>query len=182
MATHNLKEALVTELRDLLDAERQIRKGLKKMAGKASDPDLKKALEDHMEETEEQVERLEQTFEALGQKARGKHCPGIAGILEEAEEMLEEADSPELRDAVLIAGAQKVEHYEIAAYGTVCTWAEQLELETVDLLRKTLEEEKETDAKLTKFAQHLNLQVAAGLGAVGGGGDLSRVLTRSIPS
>lgn len=160
MATHNLKDAFVAELRDLLDAERQINKGLKKMARKASDPDLKEAFEEHMEETEQQLERLEQTFQALGEKARGKHCPGIAGILQEAEEMLEEAASSEVTDAVLIAGAQKVEHYEIAAYGTLCTWAEQLDLEseTVDLLKKTLEQEKATDAKLTQFAQHVNVQ------------------------
>jgi ferritin-like metal-binding protein YciE len=160
MATNNLKDAFVAELRDLLDAERQINKGLKKMVRQASDSELKEAFEHHMDETEQQMERLKQVFEALGQKARGKHCPGIAGILEEAEEMLEDAGSDELTDALLIAGAQKVEHYEIAAYGTLCTWAEQLELESeiVDLLRQTLEEEKETDAKLTKFAQQINLQ------------------------
>jgi ferritin-like metal-binding protein YciE len=160
MATNNLKDAFIAESRDLLDAERQIGRGLKKMARQASDPDLKEAFEMHMEETDQQVERLKQVFEGLGQKARGKHCPGIAGILQEAEEMLEEAGSPEVCDAMLIAGAQKVEHYEIAAYGTLCTWAEQLELdsEIVDLLRQTLDEEKETDAKLTKFAQHVNPQ------------------------
>ncbi len=160
MATHNLKDAFVAELRDLLDAEKQIDKALKKMARNASDPDLKEAFEEHLAQTEQQRERLEQVFEALGQKARGKHCTAVAGIIEEGEEALEKTDSPEVRDAMLIAGAQKVEHYEIATYGTLCTWAEQLELEaeTVELLKETLQQEKETDAKLTKLAQHVNRQ------------------------
>ena len=159
MATHNLKDAFVAELRDMLGAEKQITKGLRKMIRKASHEELKEAFEHHLEETEGQVERLEKALEAAGQKVRGKHCPGIAGIIEEGEEVIEQADSPEVLDAMLIAGAQKVEHYEIATYGTLCTWAEQLGLkQAAELLQENLRQEKETDAKLTKLAMTVNRQ------------------------
>jgi ferritin-like metal-binding protein YciE len=159
MSTHDLKDAFIAEMRDMLGAEKQINKALKKMSRKASNADLKAAFEEHLKQTEGQVERLMSALEAAGLKARAKHCPGIAGIIEEGEEVIEQADSPEVLDAMLIAAAQKVEHYEIATYGTLCTWGEQLGLsEPVELLKKTLQQEKATDEKLTKLAKKLNLQ------------------------
>lgn len=159
MATHDLKDAFVSELRDMLSAEKQITKGLRKMIRKASDPQLRQGFEHHLHQTEGQIERLEQAFELIDVKARAKHCPGIAGIIDEAEEIISEASEPEVLDAMLIAGAQKVEHYEIATYGTLCTWGEQLGLgRAVDLLKENLREEKETDEKLTQLAMQLNQQ------------------------
>lgn len=150
----NLEEAFVDELKDLLHAERQITKALPKMAKKAENPQLRKAFEEHLKQTEEQISRLEQVFELLGKPARTKKCEGMEGIIGEGKEVMQEAEE-DVVDAVLIAAAQKVEHYEIASYGTVCTWAEELgcEKQVIDLLRRTLSEEKETDEKLTKLAK-----------------------------
>ena len=159
MSTHSLKDAFVMEMRDMLGAEKQVNKALRKMVRKASHPELKAAFEEHLEQTEGQVERLEQALETVGLKPRAKSCPGIAGIIEESEEAIEEAESSEVLDAMLIAGAQKVEHYEIATYGTLCTWGEQLGLtDAVKLLKQTLKQEKETDEKLTKLAMAVNRQ------------------------
>lgn len=150
--TH-LEEAFVEELKDLLHAERQITKALPRMAKKADSPELKKAFEEHLKQTEEQIVRLEQVFELLGKPARAKKCEAMEGIIGEGKEVMQEAEEDVL-DAVLIAAAQKVEHYEIASYGTVCTWAEELNCDkkVVDLLKRTLSEEKETDERLTKLA------------------------------
>ena len=150
----NLEEAFVEELKDLLHAERQITKALPRMAKKAENPELRKAFEDHLKQTEEQIARLEQVFELLGKPARAKKCDGMEGIIDEGKEVMQEAEE-DVVDAVLIAAAQKVEHYEIASYGTVCTWAEELDCDrkVVDLLKRTLAEEKETDEKLTKLAK-----------------------------
>lgn len=159
MATHNLKDAFVAEMRDILGGEKQILKGLRKMKQKASNEDLKEAFEEHLYQTQGQIERLEQAFQSFDEKPRGKNCPGIAGIIQESEEIIEEADEPDVLDAMLIAGAQKVEHYEIATYGTLCTWGEQLGFdEAVELLKENLREEKETDEKLSELAQEVNLQ------------------------
>lgn len=163
MATmKNLEDALVDELRDILHAEKQLTRALAKMAKKASSEELREAFEEHREVTLEQIERLEKAFDVLGKAPRAKKCEGMFGILEEGKEHLEEDAEPSVLDAVMIADAQKAEHYEIASYGTVIAWAEQLgHNEIVRLLEQTLEEEKETDVKLTELAETLANQEAA---------------------
>jgi ferritin-like metal-binding protein YciE len=158
MSAANLEELFVHELRDVLDAEKQILKGLPKMARAAESEDLKAAFEEHKAVTEQHVERLEKIFESLGKAARGKHCPGMEGLLTEGEEMIKEQEKGPVLDAAMIGSAQKVEHYEIAAYGTLATYAKLLQMEeAVDLLGQTLDEEKETDEKLTQIASEINL-------------------------
>ena len=157
MAVKDLHDALLNEMRDMLSAEKQLTRALKKMARKASDEDLRDGFELHLEETQGQIELLEQAFDELEQKPRSKHCDGIAGIIDEAEHHIEEAEEGEALDAVLIAAAQKAEHYEIASYGTMCTWAKTLGFEKVEkLLHQILEQEKATDAKLTDMAMTIN--------------------------
>ena len=149
-----LQDLLIEQLRDLMYAERQIIKALPKMARKASSKELKAAFEEHLEETEGQVERLEQVFEQFDLGARGKRCEAMDGIIDEAKSLMEEEAEPPALDAGLIAAAQKVEHYEIATYGTVATWAKQLGYrEAARLLHETLEEEKQADQKLTSLAE-----------------------------
>ncbi|HET9704012.1 MAG TPA: ferritin-like domain-containing protein, partial [Vicinamibacterales bacterium] len=146
MAAHNLRDALVEEIRDLYNAEKQLVKALPKMAKGATSEELREALESHLDETENQVTRLERVFELLDEKPRGKHCAGMAGIVEEGAEKLQEDMEDMVLDACLIASAQKVEHYEMGAYGTVIAWAEALGLNEVrDVLNETLEEEKAAD-------------------------------------
>jgi ferritin-like metal-binding protein YciE len=154
MAGNNLREALVEEIRDLYNAEKQLTKALPKMAKGAVSDELREAFETHLEETEGQVSRLERVFELLDEKARGKHCAGMAGIVEEGSEKLQEDMEDAVLDASLIASAQKVEHYEISAYGTAIAWAEALELtDVVEVLQETLAEEKAADEKLTALAE-----------------------------
>lgn len=154
MAGNNLRDALVDEIKDLYNAEKQLVKALPKMAKAASSDELREAFETHLEETEGHVTRLEQVFELLDEKPRGKHCAGMAGIVEEGSEKLQEDMEDMVLDASLIGAAQKVEHYEICAYGTVSAWAEALGLnEVVELLNQTLEEEKAADEKLTALAE-----------------------------
>ena len=154
MSAENLREALVEEIRDLYNAEKQLVKALPKMAKGAESDELREAFESHLEETEGQVTRLERVFELLDEKARGKHCAGMAGIVEEGSEKLQEDIEGSVLDAVLIAAAQKVEHYEIGAYGTAIAWAEALGLnEVVEVLNETLEEEKAADEKLSALAE-----------------------------
>lgn len=164
MAGSNLREALVEEIKDLYNAEKQLIKALPKMAKGATNHELCDAFEAHREETEAQVTRLERVFELLDEKPRGRHCAGMAGIIEEGSEKLQEDLEGSVLDAVLIASAQKVEHYEIGAYGTAIAWAEALELdEVVEVLNKTLEEEKATDEKLSALAESgINEAAAAG--------------------
>jgi ferritin-like metal-binding protein YciE len=158
MSAANLEELFVHELRDVLDAEKQILKALPKMARAAESENLKAAFEEHKAVTEQQVERLEKIFESLGKAARGKHCPGMEGLLTEGEEMIKEQEKGPVLDAAMIGSAQKVEHYEIAAYGTLATYAKLLQMEeAVDLLGQTLDEEKETDEKLNQIASEINL-------------------------
>ncbi len=154
MEKNPLHEVFIDELADLYSAEKQLLKALPRMAKAANSDELREAFEQHLSETEEQVSRLEQAVEALGEKMKRKTCKAMEGLLEEAKEMMEEQkDSPAL-DAVLIAAAQKVEHYEIASYGTVCTWAELMgHDEALDLLQETLDEEKNTDERLTEIAE-----------------------------
>ncbi len=159
MAAHDLKDAFVAEMRDMLGAEKQITKGLRKMIRKASHQELKEGFEKHLEQTQSQIERLERALESLDQKPRAKHYTAMAGIIDEGEEVMDQAREPEVLDAMLIAAAQKVEHYEIATYGTLCTWGEQLGCqEAVEMLKQNLREEKETDQKLTQLAQKVNRQ------------------------
>jgi len=145
-----LRETFLEELADLYDAEKQLVKALPKMAKAAQNQQLKEGFEEHLGETEEHVNRLEQVFENIGERAKGKKCKAMKGLVEEGEELIKEKAG----DAALICAAQKVEHYEIAAYGSLKTWARMLEEnEAADLLEETLEEEKATDEKLTELAE-----------------------------
>lgn len=158
-----LHEAFVDELRDAYDAEKQLLKALPKMAKAASSEELRTAFMDHAEETRGQVERLEQVFAAIGEKVRGKHCDGMAGILEEGRAVMEEDLDPATLDACLIASAQRSEHYEIAAYGTLAAWAKAMgHSDAAELLNATLDEEKATDEKLNELAEGgINQQAAS---------------------
>lgn len=148
-----LEELFVETIKDIYYAEKKILKALPKMAKKATSPDLAAAFEAHIEETEGQVERLEQIFDLLGKAKRGKTCPAIDGIIEEGEEIMKEAEDDTVRDAGMLAAAQAVEHYEISRYGTLKAWAEKLGMdEAASLLDATLQEEKATDEKLTALA------------------------------
>jgi ferritin-like metal-binding protein YciE len=150
----NLREALVDEIRDIYNAEKQIVKALPKMIKGATSDELREAFESHLEETHGQVSRLERVFELLDEKPRGKHCAGMAGILEEGSETLEEDAEDAVMDACIIAGAQRVEHYEITAYGTVIAWSEALGLtEIAEVLGESLAEEKAADEKLSAIAE-----------------------------
>jgi ferritin-like metal-binding protein YciE len=159
----SMNALLVDELRDIYDAEKRLTKAIPKMAKKAENEELRSALEEHLQETQGQIARLEEAFEHLGEKAKGKPCAGMRGIIEEGEEhMSEDYEDDDLRDAVIIGSAQRVEHYEIAAYGTAIAHARLLEQEEiVRLLEETLEEEKATDARLTEIAESVvNLEAA----------------------
>jgi ferritin-like metal-binding protein YciE len=148
-----LNELFEETLKDVYFAENAILKALPKMAKQASNADLRSAFEGHTDETKGQVERLDKVFKLLGKKAEGKECPALKGLVEETEELIGEADKGAVLDAGLIGCAQAVEHYEIARYGTLCAWAEQLRMEdAVELLEETLEEEEATDEKLSELA------------------------------
>jgi ferritin-like metal-binding protein YciE len=151
-------------LRDVYYAEKAILKNLPKMARKASSEKLRSAFEAHIDQTEEQVARLEQIFEFIGKAPRGKRCPAIDGLAEEASEIMQEAKDDTVRDAGMLAAAQAVEHYEIARYGTLAAWAEKLGMsKAVKLLQTTLAEEKETDMKLSELAlSEINVEADAG--------------------
>jgi ferritin-like metal-binding protein YciE len=149
-----LHDAFIDELRDTYDAERQLTKALPKLAKAASNPQLREAFETHLQETQGQVERLEQVFASIGEKVRGKHCDGIAGIIEEGKSIMGEEFDDATMDACLIAAGQRAEHYEMAAYGTLVAWARAMgHEEAADLLQETLEEEKAADEKLTELAE-----------------------------
>jgi ferritin-like metal-binding protein YciE len=152
--TSTLHDAFIDELRDVYDAEKQITKALPKMIKATSAPELRSAFEAHLKETQMQVQRLEQAFESLDERARGKHCDGMAGIIDEGKKILEEDFDEATMDACLIAAAQRVEHYEIAAYGTLVAWANAMgHSEAADLLQSSLDEEKAADEKMTKLAE-----------------------------
>jgi ferritin-like metal-binding protein YciE len=154
-----LKELYIDELKDLYDAENRLVKALPKLAKAATSEKLRSGFEEHLEQTRGHVSRLDEIFEGLGEKPTGKKCAGMMGLVKEGEEMMEEDFEGEVMDAALISAAQRVEHYEIAAYGCVRTWAELLgESEAGALLEKTLEEEKETDQKLTELAEEINVE------------------------
>src|SRR6202011_252555 len=161
MKNSALRELYVEELRDIYDAENQLVKALPEMAKAATSQELRSGFENHLEQTKEHVRRLEQVLNELGEKAKGKKCKGMQGLVSEGKEIIEEDFEDDVRDAALISAAQRVEHYEIAAYGTVRTYAEILgERNAVSLLEKTLQEEKETDEKLTEIAEGINVQAA----------------------
>jgi ferritin-like metal-binding protein YciE len=142
------------ELRDIYDAEKQLTKALPKLVKKASNEELKDAFNEHLQQTEGHVERLEQVFELIDRPARAKKCEGMKNLIAEGDEMMSEAEDDDTRDALMIAAAQKVEHYEIASYGTLRTWANLLgKDDAASLLEETLEEEKEADQKLTTIAE-----------------------------
>lgn len=153
MAGKTIQDLFLEDLRDIYHAEKQIAKALPKLAKQVQSESLRQAMEMHLEQTKGQIERLEQVFEELDTKSRGKRCEAMEGLLEEANEILEMGLAPEVQDAALIAAAQKVEHYEIASYGTLRAYAEACGLDRVaQLLEETLNEEKETDAKLNELA------------------------------
>lgn len=160
MALKTLADAFHDELRDVFSAEKQLSKALPKMAKKASSPLLKQAFETHLQETLVQIERVEQAFEETGKTAKAKKCEAMAGLIEEASSMMEEDADPEVMDAILIACAQKVEHYEIATYGTLCTWAKLLGYnQAKQMLGQNMGEEEKTDKMLTQLSTKVN-QVA----------------------
>jgi ferritin-like metal-binding protein YciE len=157
MQKDSLQDLYVDELRDLYSAETQLVKALPKMAKAASNDQLRQAFEEHLRQTSEQVSRLEQIFEQLGEKPTGKKCVGMEGLVKEGSELMKEDFSDEVKDAGIIGGAQRVEHYEIAAYGTVRAFAELLgKPEQGSLLEETLNEEKQADQKLTELAAEIN--------------------------
>jgi ferritin-like metal-binding protein YciE len=158
-----LHDAFIDELRDTYDAERQLTKALPKMARAATSDDLRSALEMHLEETQEQVARLERVFESIGEKVRGKHCEGIAGIIEEGKAVMEEDFDETTMDACIIAAGQRAEHYEMAAYGTLVAWARAMgHDDAAELLQETLDEEKAADEKLSALAEGgINQEAAA---------------------
>jgi ferritin-like metal-binding protein YciE len=161
MDLNTLKDLFVDELKDLYSAETQIVKALPKMAEAASTPQLKQAFEQHLQQTQGHVQRLEQIFSKMGENGKGKVCKGMQGLLAEGDERISEKGEPSVKDAGLIADAQRVEHYEIAAYGSARTYAERLgEREAASLLEQTLNEEKQADEKLTQVAEGLVNQQA----------------------
>jgi len=166
MALESLNELFVTELKDVLNAEKQLVRALPKMAKAAQSPALQQAFKKHLAETEGHVERLERIFSSLGQTARGKQCKGMEGLVEEGKEIMQEEGAPEVIDAALISAAQRVEHYEIAAYGCLRTYAQLLGNGEADrLLEQTLQEEEATDKALTALAEGGINQAAAAVGA-----------------
>jgi len=152
--TGTLHDAFLDELRDTYDAEKQLTKALPKMAKASTSPELRAAFEAHLEETRGHVDRLEQVFQSLDEKARGKHCEGIAGIIDEGKAIMEEDFDDATMDACLIAAGQRAEHYEMAAYGTLIAWARSMgHTDAERLLQETLDEEKAADEKLTSIAE-----------------------------
>jgi len=153
MPNEHLHELFVDELKDILGAEKQLLKGLKKMSKAAENEQLKQAFEEHHSQTEGQIERLKEVFGALGIPARGKKCKAMEGLLEEADEIIENFEGDPALDAALISAAQKVEHYEIASYGCLVTFAKLMNhTEAEQMLQQTLDEEKQTDVLLTEIA------------------------------
>jgi len=170
MQENQLRELYVEELKDLYSAENQMVKALPKMAKAATSEDLRAGFEAHLEQTKEHVARLEKIFKALGESPKGKTCKGMQGLVAEGSEMIEEDPEPEMLDAGLISAAQRVEHYEIAGYGCVATYAELLgENEAAQILRTTLKEEHDTDERLTELSQDINVEAAEAAASSNGG-------------
>lgn len=157
---NDLHQLFLSELADIYNSEQQLTKALPKLARTAKNDELREAFQEHLEETENHITRLEQVFESLGESMKRKKCKGMQGLLEEGEEVISEEKNSDALDAGLIISAQKVEHYEIAAYGSLCSWAEQMgHNDALELLKETLEEEKAADEKLTDIAESIaNMQ------------------------
>ena len=163
MKVNSLQELYVDELKDLYDAENQIIKALPKMIDAASSEELQNALTEHLEVTREQAKRIEQIFQNMGEKLKAEKCKGMEGVIKEGAEILSEDMDENVKDAAIISAAQRVEHYEMAGYGTVRTWANLLgKSEAEELLQETLDEEKEADEKLNQLAEQINVQAEAG--------------------
>jgi ferritin-like metal-binding protein YciE len=163
MKPNSLQELYVEQLQDLYDAEHQIIKALPKMIAEATSTDLKDALTEHLEVTKTQASRLEQIFESSGEKAKAEKCKGMQGVIQEGSDLIREIKDENVRDAAIIASAQRVEHYEMAGYGTARNYASLLENESAaQLLQETLDEEKEADAKLTALAEDINVSAPIG--------------------
>ena len=161
MRKDSLRQLYIDELRDLYNAETQLVKALPKMAKASSNAELRQGFEEHLRQTSEQVSRLEQIFDMLGEKPTGKKCMGMEGLVKEGAETMQEDYEDAVMDAAIIGAAQRVEHYEIAGYGTVRAFAELLgENEHISLLEQTLEEEKQTDEKLSQLAEDINSQAS----------------------
>lgn len=159
MKMQSLQDLLVDHLKDMYDAEHQIVEALPQMARSASSSQLKKAFEGHLRQTETHVQRLERVFELMGKKATRKTCKGMKGLIQEGSEIMEHEASADVRDAGLIAAAQKVEHYEMAAYGTARTYCQLLEMhDCAQLLQQTLDEEELTDKQLSQIATKVNVE------------------------
>lgn len=169
MTKDSLQELYVDELKDLYSAEKQLTKALPKMARAAASPELRSGFEEHLEQTKGHVQRLEEIFSMLGRKGSVKKCVGMEGLVKEGSGIMGEDFEEDVMDAALIVAAQRVEHYEIAGYGTVCAYADLLgESEHAALLRQTLQEEKETDQKVTAHSKEINVEATkAGAGSVG---------------
>jgi ferritin-like metal-binding protein YciE len=168
MKITSLRDLYVEQLQDLYDGENQIIKALPKMIESTESEDLRDALEEHLEVTRTQAQRLEKIFQGLGENPKGEKCKGMEGIIKEGSDVVKEDMAENVKDAAIIAAAQRVEHYEIAGYGTVRTYAELLgEDEAVDLLQQTLDEEKEADEKLSGLAEEINVEAEEGEEAEG---------------
>lgn len=163
MKYETLKDLFLDELRDIYDAEHEIVKALPKMAAAATSPELRNAFAHHLDQTKRHVTRVEQIFEGLGEKPKAKKCDGVRGIIDEGEDLMGQKGDASVLDAGLIAGAQRVEHYEMAVYGSLRNWASRIgNLQAVPLLEETLNEEKEADQTLTQIAeQSVNRQASA---------------------
>src|SRR5512146_1704557 len=162
MSIDNLQDLFVEQLRDLYDGEDQIIETLPKLIDKANSPELKRALQEHLDITRQQKSRLEQIFNSLGQKASGETCKGMKGIISEGDSLVSDANDPSVRDASIIAAAQRVEHYEMAGYGTVRTYAQQLGKQNfATILAQILQEEKDADRILNGLAERINLEAKA---------------------
>jgi len=169
MKIKTMDDLFLAQIKDLYDAEKQLVKALPKMAKAASSQELRQGFQEHLDQTKGHVSRLEQIFDQLGQKASGTKCEGMAGLIDEGEEIVDEIEQSPLLDAGLIGEAQKVEHYEIAAYGIVKTFARMLgHGQAVTLLEQTLNEEKQTDQKLTQLAESMINEEAIQVGSSGG--------------
>jgi ferritin-like metal-binding protein YciE len=183
MSKSNLKSLYVDELRDLFNAEQQLIKAIPKMAKAANSDELRKGFEEHLEQTRGHATRLEQILSGLGEPVKGKKCKGMAGIVAEGGEMMSEAFEGALLDAALISAAQRVEHYEIAAYGALHAYATLMgESEAASLLQQTLDEEKETDQKLTELSEAINSEAFGGGTEAEGGETMPRHKTAKAGS
>ncbi|HET9409123.1 MAG TPA: ferritin-like domain-containing protein [Candidatus Sulfotelmatobacter sp.] len=175
MKPNSLQQLYIEQIRDLYDAEQQIIKALPEMIEAATSSQLKQALTEHLEVTKVQATRLDNIFTRLGEKAKGEKCDGMKGVLDEGSDLVDDIDDPDVRDAAIIASAQRVEHYEMAGYGTARTFATLLgQNEASRELQQTLDEEKEADQKLNGLAEKINVNATAGKSATGEGRDRSQ--------